>query len=281
MSSSSTLSADSYVTLNSGHRMPVIGFGLYKSSDAPNSCNAALTAGYSHFDSARLYENEAALGQVVRDRVKDRHSVFLTTKVRAPEHGYEPCMNAIKDSVAYPKPDYWDLILLHDPTAGSKKRIEAYRALADALKEGKTKSIGVSNFGVDHLKELEAAEVGPLPAVNQVELHPWCQQRWIVDYCQSKGIVIQAYCPIVRGKYMDDPTLVSICNKVGKTGAQVLIRWSLQHGYIPLPKSDHAERIEENLNVFSFELDPESMAKLDALDLGDAGSISWNPTRVP
>ncbi|KAH9468363.1 hypothetical protein Pst134EA_011986 [Puccinia striiformis f. sp. tritici] len=282
MSFPETLSPDSYVTLNSGQRMPVVGFGLYKATDAGNSCREALKAGYTHIDSARHYANETAVGEVLRDSdcAKDRDSVFLTTKVKAPEHGYETCKNAVIDSVTFPKPDRWDLILLHDPTAGSQKRIEAYKALAEALKEGKTKSIGVSNFGVHHIEELVAANVGPLPAVNQVELHPWCQQRWIVDYCKSKGILIQAYCPIVRGKYMDHPTLVNICNKVGKTGAQVLIRWSLQHGFVPLPKSDKAERIQENFDVFSFELDEESMAQLDSLDQGDAGAISWNPTRV-
>ncbi|OAV92730.1 hypothetical protein PTTG_02519 [Puccinia triticina 1-1 BBBD Race 1] len=280
MSFPETLSPNSYVTLNSGHRMPVVGFGLYKATDAANSCKEALKVGYTHIDSARHYENESAVGEVLRDCGKDRDAVFLTTKVKAPEHGYETCKNAVIDSVTYPKPDRWDLILLHDPTAGSQKRIESYKALAEALKEGKTKSIGVSNFGVHHLQELEAANVGPLPAVNQVELHPWCQQRWIVDYCKAKGILIEAYCPIVRGKYMDHPTVVSICNKVGKTGAQVLIRWSLQHGFVPLPKSDKAERIQENFDVFSFELDSESMAQLDSLDQGDAGAISWNPTRV-
>jgi len=281
MSASPSLSPDSYVTLNSGHRMPVIGFGLYKATDAPFSCREALKTGYTHVDSARYYENESAVGEAVRECVKDRDSVFLTTKVKAPEHGYESCKNAVLDSVTHPKPDYWDLILLHDPTAGPEKRIASYKALAEAAKEGRTRSIGVSNFGVRHMQELEVANVGPLPAVNQVELHPWCQQKEVVDYCKSKGILIQAYCPIVRGKYMDHPTLVNICNKVGKTGAQVLIRWSLQHGYIPLPKSDKAERIKENFDVFSFELDGESMAQLDSLDQGDAGAISWNPTLVP
>ncbi|KAA1074360.1 hypothetical protein PGT21_002650 [Puccinia graminis f. sp. tritici] len=214
MSMPEVLTPNSTVTLNSGERMPVVGFGLYKATDAGNSCREALKSGYTHIDSARHYENESAVGEVVRDCVADRDSIFLTTKVKAPEHGYESCKNAVIDSVTYPKPDRWDLILLHDPTAGSEKRIESYKALAEALKEGKTKSIGVSNFGVHHLQELEAANVGPLPAVNQVELHPWCQQKWIVDYCKSKGILIQAYCPIVRGKYMDHPTLVNICNKV-------------------------------------------------------------------
>ncbi|KAI8442573.1 NADP-dependent oxidoreductase domain-containing protein [Phakopsora pachyrhizi] len=147
------------------------------------------------------------------------------------------------DSIKPPKPNYWDLILLHDPTSGPNNRIEAYRALAEGLKRGHSKSIGVSNFGVTHLVELEEAKVGPIPAIKSV----------------------QAYCPLVRGQFMDHPTLVEIAKR---------------HGFVPLPKSDSPNRIKENVEVFDFELDSQSMEQLDGLDKGDSGAISWNPTSV-
>ncbi|KAI8446788.1 NADP-dependent oxidoreductase domain-containing protein [Phakopsora pachyrhizi] len=260
--------------------MPVLGFGVYESKDAAKSVKLALEAGYRHIDSARFYKNEADVEKAVQESGLDRSSLFLTTKVLGKEHGYEKCQAAILDSIKPPKPNYWDLILLHDPTSGPNNRIEAYRALAEGLKRGHSKSIGVSNFGVTHLVELEEAKVGPIPAINQVELHPWCQQKSIVEYCRSKGIVVQAYCPLVRGQFMDHPTLVEIAKRHKKSVAQVLIRWSLQHGFVPLPKSDSPNRIKENVEVFDFELDSQSMEQLDGLDKGDSGAISWNPTSV-
>lgn len=273
-------SIESTVKLNSGALMPVLGFGVFQATDAMKSCKVAFEVGYRHIDSARFYHNEEGVGEAVKSSGIERAALFLTTKVMGSEHGYKQCEDAVLDSIKSPKPNYWDLILLHDPTSGSGKRIEAYKALADAQNEGRAKSIGVSNFGVAHLTELEKANVGPVPAINQIELHPWCQQKPIVEYCRSKGIVVQAYCPLVRAKYMDDPTLVRIAKSCHKTPAQVLIRWSLQHGFVPLPKSDNPNRIKENANVFDFELNSESMAELDKLDQGDKGAISWNPVNV-
>lgn len=260
--------------------MPMLGLGVYQSGDAKASCKAAFEVGYRHIDSARMYRNEADVIEAAKSSGIDRSELFLTTKIVGRDHGYEKCSNAIQDSIKSPKADYWDLILLHDPTSGSQKRLEAYRALAEAQKDGLVKSIGVSNFGVAHLRELEAANKGPTPAINQVELHPWCQQKEIVDYCRSKNIVIQAYCPLVRGEKMSDPTLTKIAERLKKTPAQVLIRWSLQHGFVPLPKSDKSHRISENAEVFDFELDTEAMSQLDSLDQGDKGAISWNPIYV-
>lgn len=271
----------SRVKLNSGHQMPILGFGCYLLNKAEEACETSIKIGYRHLDSARWYENEAAVANGLRRSGIDRDSMFLTTKVFGDQHGYEECKAALQDSVTPPKPEYWDLVLLHDPLSGPEKRIEAYRALAEAQRDGKARSIGVSNFGIEHLRGLAAAAVGPIPAVNQLELHPWCQQREIVEYCRSKGIVIQAYCPLVRGKYMTNHTLLKISQKVGKSPAQVLLRWSLQHGFVPLPKSDKPERIKENANIFDFELDAESMTQLDSLDQGDKGAISWNPTSAP
>lgn len=281
MEPTTRLSIETRLRLNSGHQIPVLGFGSYQLERPLEACRAAIQIGYRHLDSARVYRNEAAVADAILDCGIERDSLFLTTKVAGREHGYDRLKRALQDSVTSPKPEYWDLVLLHDPTSGSQNRIEAYRGLADAQKDGKAKSIGVSNFGLAHLRELEAAALGPIPAVNQIELHPWCQQRPIVEYCRSKGIVLQAYSPIARGKYMNDETLRRISDKVRKTPAQVLLRWSLQSGFVPLPKSDRPERMKENAEVFDFELDPDSMAQLDNLDRGDRGAVSWNPTSVP
>ncbi|OAV86261.1 hypothetical protein PTTG_01380 [Puccinia triticina 1-1 BBBD Race 1] len=271
------LTIESRVTLNSGHRMPILGFGTCKLDEAEEVCSQAIKIGYRHLDSARVYGTEADVSNAVQKSGEDRGIMFLTTKIRQNEHGYENCKKALLNSVTAPKPGYWDLALLHDPLSGPVARHEAYRALAEAQVIGKVKSIGVSNFSVDHLKGLEAADVGPTPVVNQLELHPWCQQTSIVEYCRSKGIVLQAYCPLAKGKYMSDETLVKIAQKVRKTPAQVLLRWSLQKGFVPLPRSSSAQHIKENADVFDFELEDHDMKELDSLNQDDKGSVTWTP----
>ncbi|KAH8926921.1 Aldo/keto reductase [Atractiella rhizophila] len=150
-----------------------------------------------------------------------------------------------------------------------------------AVERGHVKNIGVSNFGVAHLEQLLASKPKIKPATNQIELHPWCQQREIRDLCEKEGILVQAYCPLVRGKRMSDPTLTKISEKYKKTPAQVLIRWCLQHNFNPLPKSTQASRIKENADVFDFELSTEDMRDLDDLDEGAKGAVSWNPVDAP
>jgi len=269
------LTMQSQVTLNSGHTMPILGLGTWSAVNAEEACSEAIKLGYRHLDSARIYGTETAVSRAVEKSEVDREDMFLTTKIRGLEHGTENCKKALLDSTTAPKPDYWDLVLLHDPLAGPEARHQAYKVLAEAQKEGKIKSIGVSNFGVDHLKKLEQAGVGPIPAVNQLELHPWCQQKEIVDYCNSKGIILQAYCPLARGRYMADETLVDISKRVNKTPAQVLLRWSLQRGFVPLPKSDNPKRIAENGDIFDFELTHEDMNRLNSLGQGKDTSVSW------
>ena len=158
--------------------------------------------------------------------------------------------------------------------------METYRALLASRDKGKIKSVGVSNYGVKHLEEIRQASL-EAPTVNQIELHPWCQQKPITEYCNKHDIVVQAYCPIVRGEKWGHPVLENLSKKHSVTAAQVLIRWSLQKGYVPLPKSTHEERIVENADVFKFELSSEDMASLDALDEGAGGAISWNPVEAP
>jgi len=175
--------------------------------------------------------------------------------------------------------DYVDLFLIHDPLSGPKKRLETYQALLECRDKGKIKSVGVSNFGVKHLEQLREAGF-ETPAINQIELHPWCQQKDIVAYCKEHGIVVQAYCPLVRGAKWEDPVLKGLSEKHSTSPAQVLIRWSLQKGYVPLPKSTREERIALNADVFGFELSAQDMASLDALDQGSKGAISWNPVNA-
>jgi len=268
-----------------GAKMPVIALGVYQSKGAYQSCQWALENSYRHIDSARVYRNEAEVGQAVWDAISQgkfkRDEVFLTTKVYGGEHGTAKAQKAVKSSSDLLAKigdgmGTWDLCLLHDPTAGKEKRLEAWRVLVQAKKEGKIKSIGVSNFSVKHMEEV-AKEAGGGIEVNQIELHPWLQQKDIVEYCQRENIIVQAYCPIVRAQRNSEPALVEIAERHQRTPAQVLIRWSLQKGYVPLPKSDHEERIKENIAVFGWELDSQAMKTLNDLDMGPKGACSWNP----
>ncbi|BEI80959.1 hypothetical protein CcaverHIS002_0201190 [Cutaneotrichosporon cavernicola] len=284
------LSRESTVRLRSGAAMPIIGYGVYQArgDDCKNGVKAALQSGYRQIDSAQAYHNETLVGAGVANSGVPRSQVFITSKFM-PGHTV-PTEDEVFDHLVKsprrftpetPRPPegHLDLLLIHAPRPNEEARAVHWKALARAQKEGWARDIGVSNFGVKHLGALPE----PLPAVNQIELHPWCQQRDIVQYCQDKGIVVQAYCPIVRAdpKRLGDPVAVKIAQKHGKEVPQVLIRWSLQKGYVPLPKSVTPERIQSNLDVFDFELDAEDMAALDSLDEGAKGACSWNPVDNP
>ncbi|KZT08502.1 Aldo/keto reductase [Laetiporus sulphureus 93-53] len=266
--------------------MPVLGFGVAYGFDKPIDTRLVTTpavleafkAGYRHIDTARMYNNEEKVGEAVRESGLKREELFLTTKIDSAVHGYESAIRSINASLKGLGLDYVDLFLIHDANSGKQRRLETYKALLEAKADGKIHSVGVSNYGVKHLEEIAAAGYEP-PSVNQVELHPFCQQKPIVAYCQANNIVVQAYCPIVRGK-MDDPVIQDIAQKYNRDRAQILIRWSLQHGFVPLPKSSQPERIKSNAQVFDFALADEDMARLDALDRGKAGAISWNPVNV-
>ncbi|KAL8287475.1 hypothetical protein RQP46_003333 [Phenoliferia psychrophenolica] len=239
------LSIASTVTLGSGSQIPRLGFGVFMSTDAYASTSVALKAGYLHVDTARWYKNEGTTLTAVR-AWKDaggKGDVFLTSKVMSMEHGTKEATAAVADSIK---------------TAAGEGLKWSERHLAEFKKSGLKEKI----------------------AVNQIELHPWCQQKPIVDYCKAQGIVVEAYCPLLRGQKFGDPTLKAVAERVGKTEAQVLIRWSLQSGFVPLVKSDTPSRIESNAGVFGWELDTEAMKTLNGLDQGDAGSMSWNPIKV-
>ncbi|GAA6040720.1 hypothetical protein JCM8097_000891 [Rhodosporidiobolus ruineniae] len=285
----------STVTLKrAGTKLPRLGFGVYKSENALASAAHALAMGYRHIDSARMYRNEREVCQAVQkfskpSDVKDvggvhnegTGKVWLTTKVASNEHGEEATRKAVEES-AKTAGEFglkWDLFLLHDPTGGREKRLEAWKALVEARDAGKIGAIGVSNFSEKHLEQLKEAGL-ETPDVNQIELHPFCQQKPIVEYCQKEGIVVEAYCPILRGQRFDDPTIVKISEKHSVDPARILIRWSLQKGFVPLPKSDTLSRIERNRDLEGFELDAEDMKALDSLDEAEKGAVSWNPVNA-
>ncbi|CCL98370.1 uncharacterized protein FIBRA_00365 [Fibroporia radiculosa] len=265
------------VRLSSGYSMPLLGLGVFKSNDTLSASLAALAHGYRHIDSARMYANEDLVGQAVRESGVPRGEVFITTKIHQ-EHGYESTLRAVDSSLQRLAFDYIDLYLIHSPLSGRERRLETWRALLTARDEGKVRTVGVSNYGVKHLEEIR--EMGlETPAVNQIELHPFCQQKPIVDYCRKHGIVVQAYCPLVRGAF-DNPVLQEVARKYNKEAPQILVRWSLQHGFSPLPKSAQPARVVSNANLYDFEIAPEDMARLDALDKGPDGAISWNPVNA-
>ncbi|KAF9452726.1 Aldo/keto reductase [Macrolepiota fuliginosa MF-IS2] len=258
--------------------MPIIGLGVYQNYTTRDSVFEALRTGYRQVDSAQAYKNEAHVGQGFRDSGLSRGDVFITTKIISKFHGYESTLKGVDESLARFQFDYIDLFLIHDPFAGAERRLATYKALQEARESGKIRSVGVSNYGIKHLEEIKDAGY-EMPVVNQIELHPFCQQRPIVVYCRENGIVVQAYSPLVRGK--TDPVFLELANRYHRDPAQILIRWSLQKGFVPLPKSNKHERIHSNLNVFDFNLCDDDMQKLDSLDRGKEGAITWNPVDAP
>ncbi|CAK5265791.1 unnamed protein product, partial [Mycena citricolor] len=274
-----SLTLSSTVRLNSGYSMPLLGFGVYQNRNARPSVLEAFKAGYRHVDSAQVYQNEGAVGEAVKECSIPREELFITTKCYSKNHGYESTLAGVNTSLGQFGFEYIDLFLIHDPMSGSERRLATYKALLESKTAGKIRTVGVSNYGVHHLEEIKKAGM-EMPAVNQIELHPLCQQKPIVDYCKANSIVVQAYCPIIRGK-MDHPSITSIAEKHKREPAQVLLRWSLQKGFVPLPKSETPSRIHSNAKLYDFELDEEDMSALDAMDQGKDGAISWNPVHVP
>ncbi|THV02403.1 Aldo/keto reductase [Dendrothele bispora CBS 962.96] len=270
-----SLSITSTIRLSSGHHIPLLGFGVYQNYDSKTSVLEAFKVGYRHVDSAQAYRNEAHVGAAVHESGLKRSDVFITTKIISKYHGYESTLKGVDESLERFGFDYIDMFLIHDPYSGTERRLDTYRALLDTKSTGKIRSVGVSNYGVKHLEEIRRAGL-EMPAINQIELHPLCQQKPIVQYCRDNSIVIQAYSPILRGQ-MDHEVFKSVATKYKRDPAQILLRWSLQKGFVPLPKSATAARIYSNAQLYDFELEEEDMTRLDALDRGKDGAITWNP----
>ncbi|RDB25645.1 putative oxidoreductase C2F3.05c [Hypsizygus marmoreus] len=275
-----TLSFNTKVKLNDGNEMPIMGFGTYEMDgrDAYEAVTWALEAGYRLIDTAEWYENEKQTGQAILNFCKatdtPRSDIFYTTKLKN-NNGYDASLASVKKSVEESGLGYVDLYLLHGPIGGTKARQDSWRAVVEAKKEGLVKSIGISTFGVKHLQEILDLGIG-VPAVHQIDLHPFMTRTAIVKLCQEQGITLEAWAPLVRGLRFDNPVVAQLAEKYKKWPAQILLRWSLQKGYIPIPKSASHKRIVSNTQVFDFELTDEDIEALDGLDEGLV--TDWNPT---
>jgi diketogulonate reductase-like aldo/keto reductase len=264
------------VALRDGRAIPQLGFGVYQipPGDAARAAvEAALAAGYRHVDTAAVYRNEVDVGAAIRASGLVSESVWVTTKLANADQGAATARRAFEASLDRLGLDAVDLYLLHWP---HELRLESWRVLEQLHVEGIARSIGVSNFLVHHLDEL-LASASVLPAVNQIELSPFLHRTRedTVRRCAEEGIAIEAYSPLTKGRRLDDSTVASIADKVGRTPAQVLIRWSLQRGFVVLPRSSNPARIAENAAVFDFALDDAQMSVLDALDEGL--TTGWDP----
>ncbi len=268
-----------YMEMNDGYKIPVVGLGTWKSEPGEATYKAVLdsiNAGYRHIDTARAYDNEADVGRAVQDADINRKDLFITTKLWNRHQGYDEAIEACEKSLARLGCDYIDLYLIHWPL--KDKRNESWRALIELQKQGLCRSIGVSNFTIDNLKELED-KFEVIPAANQVEFHPYHYQKDLLEYCNSKNIIIEAYSPLVHAKRMDEERLVAISEEIGKTPAQILIRWAMQRGMVVLPKSVNESRIIENFAVFDFEISDSLMKRLD--DLDERYVTCWDPHNPP
>ncbi|MDQ1598006.1 MAG: 2,5-diketo-D-gluconate reductase [Microbacteriaceae bacterium] len=255
--------------LNDGRRIPQLGLGVYKvaDSDAARVVETAIGSGYRHIDTATLYNNERGVGDGVRASGVPRGDIFVTTKVWDSDHGYDRTMRAFDSSLDLLRFDYVDLYLIHWPVPSKHLFVDTWRALEAIRSEGRALSIGVSNFAPHHI-ELLLTETEIVPAVNQVELHPWLPQRGVRDYDWANGIVTEAWSPLARGRVIGDRVLESIAARHGKTTAQVVLRWHIQLGNVVIPKSVSAARIAENIDVFDFELDADDLSAIASLESG-------------
>ena len=272
------LSLESRVTLNDGVKMPVLGLGVWQTASGKETRDAvatALQAGYRLIDTAKLYGNERDVGIAVRESGIPRDEIFVTTKLWNDDHGYESALRAFDRSRKELGLEAVDLYLIHWPVPG--KRDESWKALLKLKEQGVARSVGVSNYTIRHLEELLSWSPRP-PSVNQVEFHPFLFQKDLLKFCEGKKIQLEAYSPLARGRRLKHPTIVELAANYGKTPAQIMIRWSLQHGLVVIPKSSRPERILENAAVFDFEIRAADMKRLDALD--EHSRVAWNPENL-
>jgi len=266
------------IKLNTATTIPAVGFGLWQLKNqavCQAAIKTALDAGYRHFDTAQIYGNEAFLGEVLAGSSIPRSEVFITTKIWNGNQDWDDLLPSFEESLKKLQTDYVDLLLLHFPV--TELRRPAWRKMEEIHRSGRARAIGVSNYTIRHLEEL-LSENTIVPAVNQVELHVYLQQPELVKFCQSHNIVVEAYSPLAHGEGLDNPVLAEIARKHGKTPAQIMIRWCLEAGAVPLPRSKTPERIRSNFDVFDFSLDAGDQQQLSALDQNLR--TSWDPTHV-
>lgn len=285
------LNIRSTLKLNSGYEIPRLGFGVYQipKEQTTEAVKEAIKQGYVHIDSASGYYNQGQAADGIRESGVPRSDIFFTTKVFTREKplGYQNVIDSLEAALEQTKLTYLDLVLIHAPYGGSQARKESWKALVEYVEAGKVRSIGVSNYGLHHLQELEGhikeleeerggKGKGGVISVGQWEVHPWLTRPDIVGWCQERGIAVEAYCPIVRGQRFDDPKVKTLAAKYSKSPAQVLLRWSLEKGLVPLVKSVTPSRIEENAGIFDFELTKE---EVDDLTTYEYSPCAWDPTK--
>lgn len=257
------------VPLRGGARIPQLGFGVFQvpPNEAEEAVARALADGYRHIDTAAAYRNEAEVGLAVRASGLDRGEVFVTTKCWNADQGYEHAKRAFDASLNRLEVDYVDLYLIHWPVPAHDLYVDTWRAFIELRDEGLIRAIGVSNFNPEHIERL-IAETGETPAINQVELHPYFQQRGLRHEHEQLGIVTESWSPLAQGRVLEDPTIVEIAKAHSRTPGQVVIRWHLQLGNVVIPKSVTPERIAQNIDVFDFHLSDADLAAIEGLDRG-------------
>jgi 2,5-diketo-D-gluconate reductase A len=270
------------IELNDGNTILQLGFGVFQiePNETVEAVLSALEAGYRHIDTAEMYGNEREVGEAIRQSGLDRGDVYVTSKLNNGAHRPDDARKAFDGTLEALGFDHVDLFLVHWPlpTLYDGDFVSTWKVMEEFQAEGRARSIGASNFQPDHLERL-AAETGTVPAVNQIELHPYFQNREVAAYDWEHGIATEAWSPIAQGEVLDDAAIGEIAEQVGRTPAQVVLRWHIQHGYIVFPKSVTPERITENFELWDFELDADAMERIDSLDRGEAGRSGPHPER--
>lgn len=273
-----SLNINSTVRLNNGVEMPIFGLGVFRAEagkEAQKAVEHALQVGYRHIDTAWMYGNEKDVGKAIKESGIPREEIFVTTKLWNDHHGYDSALKAFDESLSNLDLEYIDLYLIHWPVP--EKRDLSWKALENIYNEKKARAIGVSNYTINHLREVDRQAL-ITPAVNQVEFSPFLYQKELHQYCRNNRIQLEAYSPLTRGRKFENPTLKEVAEKYSKTPAQILIRWVLQHDIVVIPKSANPKRIEENADVFDFEIEQKEMEKLDSLN--EDFRVSWDPSGI-
>src|SRR3954452_16347240 len=270
------------IELNDGTSIPDLGFGVFQihPSETAQAVERALSVGYRHIDTAEMYRNEREVGAGIRAAGVDRSEVYVTSKLNNGYHEPDDARRAFDETLSALGFDYVDLFLIHWPlpTLYDGDFVSTWKTLEELHADGRARSIGVSNFQIAHLERL-AAEADVVPAVNQIELHPYFLNEDVRAYGEEHGIATQAWSPIAQGDVLDDPAITAIADRLGRSPAQVVLRWHIERGSIVFPKSTTPARIKENFELFDFELEPADVAAIEGLDRGEEGRRGPNPDR--
>lgn len=266
------------IKLNDGNTIPQLGMGVWEVDPTVTArvVRDGIAAGYRLIDTAEGYHNEEGVGEAIRTGGVPRDELFITSKLRNGGHDRDSALRSFDATMQALQLDVLDMFLIHWPVPSQGKYVEAWKTLVELQQQGRVKSIGVSNFNPDHLDRI-IKETGVVPVVDQIEMHPYFQQRDKLDELMQRGIKIECYSPLGHGDVLKDRTVAKIGEAHGKSVAQVVIRWHVQMGHIAIPRSVHAERLKENFAVFDFELTQDEMRQMESLDKGEAGRTGSNP----